>query len=523
MGLGSLGVCVILIVCAGWCQTEAATVTATSTPGIKGTTGHNVTCQFSGLNAGESFYAMQIYRTGNPTYIVSMINVNSAPLWNTAGADDALRNRANLTSSPASQSVTIMFKETRCEDNGREYKCELILITSGSLVTQTPDFTQVQVEAAPLRPNAMQVLPSSVNSSVPEYTVLTFRCEGNVGLLAGSFQWYTFVGIEYTNVTNDAIEISSTPGTGDDSCTTVKVSRYVYNATRTPYGRNLVVRCRVYQYHATQGSNNDPMDCGVNNTFCRMSQQISVHYPVKVSVSPPRSSSIEGQSVTLMCSMDSNPLAEGTRWYKDDMSNETLSNITTLTLQNLSLSDAGVYTCISFNKVGSITFNSTATSTLAVSRKPPPTTQAPTTTPSPTTTGSNGNGGGNGGGTSDAAKAGLTDDEVTIIVVVVVVGVVLIIAVIVIVICVRKRRSRKEVEEPPEKPFNNHAGINTLATRPDLVINDKAYPNAYNNAFKNEDGLTYAELQFDNKPRSRRPLALDDTNTDYSDVSMPQV
>lgn len=521
MGLGSLGVCAILIVCAGWCQTEAAKVIATSTPGIKGTTGHNVTCQLSELNAGQSFRDMQIYQAGTTAFIVSMNGLDSEPLWSNAGADAALRSRASLSGSPASQAVTIMFKDTRCEDRGREYRCELTLTTSGSIDPQTPALEQVKVEAAPLRPNAMQVLPSSVNSSVPEYTVLTFTCQGNVGLPAGSFQWYTFVGTEYTNVTNDATEISSTAGTGDDSCTMVKVSRYVYNATRTPYERNLVVRCRVY--HATQGSNNNLMDCGVNNTFCRMSQQISVHYPVKVSVSPPTSSRIEGQSVTLMCSMDSNPLAEGTQWYKGDMSNETLSNTTTLMMQNLSLSDAGVYTCISFNKVGGTTFNSTATSTLTVSRKPPPTTQAPTTTPSPTTTGSNGNGGGNGGGTSDAAKAGLTDDEVTIIVVVVVVGVVLIIAVIVIVICVRKRRIRKEVEEPPEKPFNNHAGINTMATRPDLVSNDKAYPNAYNNAFKNEDGLTYAELQFDNKPRSRRPLALDDTNTDYSDVSMPQV
>lgn len=518
MGLGSLGVCVILIVCAGLSQTEAATVAVVSTIGIKGRTGHNVNCSFSGLTAGQTFRDMTIFR--GPNTIVVMSGVDAAPVWH-AGADTALRSRATLSGSPAAQSVTITFQDTRCEDKDREYRCELQITTSNGAEPQRPSTTRVQIEAPPLSPNAMQVDPASVNSSVPEYTVLTFTCQGNVGLPAGLFQWYTFVGIKDTNVTSSATEVSSNAGNGDDNCTTVKVSRFVYNATRTPYGSNLVVRCRVY--HATQGSNNDPMDCGVSDTFCQMSKQISVQYPVKVTVSPQMSNRTEGQSVTLTCSMDSNPLAEGTRWYKGDMSNETLSNTTTLMLQNLSLSDTGVYTCISFNKVGGTNFNSTATSTLTVSHKPLPTTQASTTTPSPTTTGSNGNGGGNSGGTSDAAKAGLTDDEVTIIVVVVVVGVVLIIAVIVIVICVKKRRSKKEVEEPPEKPFNNHAGINTLATRPDLVSNDKAYPNAYNNAFKNEDGLTYAELQFDNKPRSRRPLALDDTNTDYSDVSMPQV
>ena len=40
---------------------------------------------------------------------------------------------------------------------------------------------------------------------------------------------------------------------------------------------------------------------------------------------------------------------------------------------------------------------------------------------------------------------------------------------------------------------------------------------------KNEDGLMYADLTYDNRPRSRKPLALGDNTSDYSDVQMPHV
>ena len=40
---------------------------------------------------------------------------------------------------------------------------------------------------------------------------------------------------------------------------------------------------------------------------------------------------------------------------------------------------------------------------------------------------------------------------------------------------------------------------------------------------KNEDGLMYADLTYDNRPRSRKPLALGDNASDYSDIQMPHV
>ena len=41
----------------------------------------------------------------------------------------------------------------------------------------------------------------------------------------------------------------------------------------------------------------------------------------------------------------------------------------------------------------------------------------------------------------------------------------------------------------------------------------------------NDDGLMYVDLQFDDKPRSRRPIQLYDNNstTQYADIAMPRV
>ncbi|KAK7487200.1 hypothetical protein BaRGS_00021552 [Batillaria attramentaria] len=472
--------------CSGYHQTRAATVTLTSTLGVKGVSGHTITCQY-GLAQGETFRSMNIYRGSGDVLIATMQSSDSAPLW-TSDADSTLQGRATLSGSPGSP-VTMEFSDTLCSDNGEVYKCEVSYVTS-SVVSQVEDTTTVRVEAPPQRPQPMAITPQ-VGNNVTEFTVLTFSCTGNVGLPAGTFQWFTYFGENPVNVTDQATQGTARP----EDCTFSRNSTLRYTTTRTQVGEDLVVRCRVY--HPTQGSNNDPMDCGTSNTFCSMSQKISVQYPVNVSVAPPMLTVTEGESATLTCTADGNPAATEFKWYQGDMDN-VLSNTTELRLEDLTLNQTGNYTCISYNTVSGVKYSSSATTDLTVSEKPPPTTTPEPTTPAPTTTPE---AGGTDGSTSKAGTDGRSRCAAFLVYSIVVFVQIL------------------------DAGQGNHAGINTLATRPDLVNNDKIYPAAYNNAggFKNEDGLTYAELQFDNKPRSRRPLALDDTHTDYSDVSMPQV
>ena len=41
---------------------------------------------------------------------------------------------------------------------------------------------------------------------------------------------------------------------------------------------------------------------------------------------------------------------------------------------------------------------------------------------------------------------------------------------------------------------------------------------------RNDDGLVYIDLQFDDKPRSRRPIQIiDNGNPAYADIAMPRV
>jgi hypothetical protein len=119
-----------------------------------------------------------------------------------------------------------------------------------------------------------------------------------------------------------------------------------------------------------------------------------------------------------------------------------------------------------------------------------------------------------------------------------VVGSILIIVLVVGVVC-WKKRSKKEIEEPSEKPYNNNRSnlsFQNPQQQPDLVA-DKKFQNPtvdtmYQSSLsgsspsfneKKEDGLMYADLTYDNKPRSRKPLAINDTSSDYSDIQMPQV
>jgi hypothetical protein len=176
-------------------------------------------------------------------------------------------------------------------------------------------------------------------------------------------------------------------------------------------------------------------------------------------------------------------------------------------------SDAGDYNCTASNTVSGTNYSVTFTYTLSITE----TTTTVTTTPSTTEATSQGN-------TAGASLGGGNDNETIIIVVCAVVGVLLIIAVVVGIVWYRKRSPRKEIEEPSEKPYKPNLSFQN--PQPDLVADEKKFNNpSLNNSFdyKNEDGLMYADLTYDNRPRSRKPMALGDTASEYSDVQMPSV
>ncbi|XP_014771957.1 fibroblast growth factor receptor-like 1 isoform X1 [Octopus bimaculoides] len=161
---------------------------------------------------------------------------------------------------------------------------------------------------------------------------------------------------------------------------------------------------------------------------------------------------------------------------------------------------SGVYVCTANNTVGGISNKLTKTLTVTVYVPPtpvPPSTKEPSTKPVSTTK------------KSGAPPAPSTDKNKIIIGSII--PILIIIIIVIIVIILYKRRAKPaEIEEPPEKPRNNHSEVNMMNTKPDLVHStgiEKKVP-MYNNGFDHggEDDLSSMEVTFDDKPRSRKPV-----------------
>ncbi|XP_070202503.1 peroxidasin-like [Littorina saxatilis] len=504
--------CIFLILCTGCAIIKAATVDVSyrPQPAVLGVSQTRLHCQYK-LEQLETFYGLSLYDAetqGNLIVEMAAIDTNSTVVW-APGAPQNIKDRARIIASPDDRSLDLQFDTTRCEDsNNIVYRCE-VEYQANSTRQIAGGTVSIDVEARPKAP-AMSVMPTTEN--VTEFTEISFTCSGNVGRPAGSFHWYTFNDDDgnINNVTLQATQGTASQGSGADSCTFNSSSVLTLNVTRREQGKRLVVRCRVY--HPTQANVVSSQCQDPSTDYCATSQQIDVQYPVEVSVSSDAVTVEEGKGRTITCITSSNPLPYRVEWQKEGI-NTTLSSSNDLTLSNLTLSDTGNYVCTAFNMIGATTRNDSSTVFVDVQKT---TTPLPTTTP--TTTAST-----TGSGATETGQVSKADtDNLAIIIPVVIVAVIIIVIIIVAIIIVRKRKTRKEVEEPPEKPFNNHSGIN--AAQPDIVRNPYT-TGSYDhpNGMKNEDGLAYAELQFDNKPRSRRPLAIDDSHTDYSDVSMPQV
>ncbi|XP_046335981.2 cell adhesion molecule 2-like [Haliotis rufescens] len=499
----SAGLFTIFLLIIGVSRVYGITVTARDETGIKGPNPVAVKCEYV-LAPGEVLFSitMSRKRTTDPSYTdiaVFRPDVNSA-LYGASVAED-FKLRTTLIMSDGSTSVR--FDSVECEDEAA-YRCTVSYQTAGTTAaTQTADMNLL-LQAQPLTPT-ITLTPAHADGYTDGEQV-HFQCQGSVGKPAGDFLWFRYRGNTPEDITSLAIlnPAYSSPGT----CTSDRISQLKLNVSRQDNG--MTIRCAANHTLLTK-----PTGFETCNSTCRQTDKITVFYTFTdsdpdVSSNPAGGTHTVGDTVTLKCNADTNPPATFS-WHKEGDDNSTTPG-EEWTLSNLQIEDSGTYTCMATNVVGGVTYNASRSLNINVVA----TTTTPSTTPSTSTQSPP-------SGKTDAVKPGPTDDgdNTTIIIVVcVVVGLVLILGIIAGVCFYRRRKAKSPPEEPSEKPYNNQ-NMSIYSTKPDLVTNDNKKFNHYNN--KNEDALNYADLQFDTKPRSRKPVALADTMTDYADVSMPQV
>ncbi|XP_005112942.2 uncharacterized protein LOC101855768 [Aplysia californica] len=412
-----------------------------------------------------------------------------------------------------SDTYTVNISNANCQDEivGAErvkYVCDLTYVTTATATATSSK--EVTIKARPQEPSILSTSPASLLSDkfVVEGTEVKVTCSANVGReTKGSIVWRI-----YRNNTPEFVSdarVKSVERTGSPSCTRVMDSTLTV-ASVSRSDQDLAIACFVVNsdFNAVAPELcSDPAAA-----LCQLTETIRVHYPVKEAFITGDNSATEEGSVTLTCYGSAVPDATYV-WFKSGDENRTLSESNILTLTNLSIAeDAGEYNCTASNNVSGTIYSASQSFKLTIV----PTTPAPTTTPEATD------------GPTEPVVSGDTsgDDQTIIIAVCVSVVILIILAIIIGIICWKRRKPRKEIEEPSEKPYNNRPNLSFQNPQPDLVADEKKFNNpSLNNSFdqKNEDGLMYADLTYDNRPRSRKPMALGDAMSDYSDVQMPEV
>lgn len=515
MGTRRIELCILCLFCSGISAVFSASLEAffTPNPALKGASSqHTVQCSFN-PGPGETIQSVQLISKAGDKLIASLYPNFAKPLWNTEQVAIALKARGDLLGSFGAGFLKMVLNDTTCGDKGVTYLCRM-LYTVGSSGPSLESETTVDIEAGPGEPDPMTVAPplSSQTMNVTEFSAVSFSCSGNVGLPAGNFSWFTTIGGTGNrhSVTQQASQQNPQPS--GDGCTFTQTSSLMLNLTRTEEGQPLVVLCLVDQLKLGDPSGRDCSN--PSQDFCRRSFPINVLYPVSVSISSGPWKEEEGTDVSIPCTASGNPRPHLIEWRREG-ENDTLSTEAVLVLRNVSMSDTGSFVCTAYNVISGVTEQASETVHLTVEKR---TTPAPTTTPPSTPEGQT-----TPGGDSSPGKAGLSDTD-TIIIVVVLVSVAVIVTIIVIVVIVRRRKAQKSLAEVPEKALNNQPDVSTIAMQSEPSVNNDQPPeNGTGTGYKNKDGLMYADLQFDNKPRSRRPLAIDDSHTEYADISMPQV
>ncbi|XP_052214672.1 cell adhesion molecule 2-like isoform X2 [Dreissena polymorpha] len=422
-----------------------------------------------------------------------------------------------------SRTVTVKFSLLECIDNG-VYNWEIkIFTTEEKILSSQPQTIDIKV-APQFGSEDRNNITFSPATNLVEGDTVTFTCQGDVGNTpVGNLSWFYYLN---GSTTAEDVSNKATAGAPQNStvagrtCSKTRLSTLTLTLTKDMHW--FVVRCTV---------NQDQPFNAVGQGY-KMTQQIAVMYKPTISSLrkvPDASQYTDGDpSLTLSCTATSNPAPEYYWTYESNNTNRTQLGVgNQLVLRNLTLNSKGVYTCVAYNLIKGVNQTTNASTEILVVER---TTPAPTTT---TTTPST-------AGTRPATEApstkpstgGESDTNTGAIIGGVVGGcAALIIIIIIIVCCIRKNKKPKEIEEPSEKP-----------RKPDLVSsennlrNNMALNSSFNNSFdstdhikQRDDGLTYIDLQFDNKPGSRRPIQLYDNNsggTQYADInlgSLPRV
>ncbi|KAL8618524.1 hypothetical protein ACOMHN_000669 [Nucella lapillus] len=520
MGARKTKLCILCLFCSGIAAVFSASLQASFSPNpaIKGSSRqHLVQCTFT-AQSGENIGSIQLLAASGKKIIATLFPSSSKPSWSTERVALALKQRGDVFGSVASGHLRMVLNDTVCGDEGVSYVCQMTYTVGESAPVMEKE-TTVEIHAGPGVPDPMTASPASSEMvNVTEFSQMTLACSGNVGLPAGNFSWFTTT----TGDTEDRHSVTQqadqqAPRLSDDGCTFTRNSSLRLTLPRTEEGQPLQVLCLVDQATLQQApSVRDCADPSIH--FCRHSVPINVLYAVGVRVSSEPVTVPEGGDVTVPCVATGNPRPQLIEWRREG-ENTTFSTGAGLVLHNVTMNDTGSFVCMASNVILGSTHRASATVMVTVVK---------VTTPTHTTAGGSTSGQHTTpGGQTSPSKAGLSSDDITIIVVVLV-SLVVIVAIIVIVIIMRRRKAQKQLEESPEKGLNNQAEVSAIAMQPESSLTaDQLPPNVQppddEGGHKNKDGLMYADLQFDNKPRSRRPLAIDDSHTEYADISMPQV
>ncbi|XP_076457764.1 uncharacterized protein LOC143291656 [Babylonia areolata] len=518
MGAKAVELSIVCIFCSAISGVMSASMQALVTPnpaifGRKLT----VKCLFS-VETNEEIQNVQLSSKTEDTIVASLFNARQTkPAWNSGQFVDSLRARGgDVFGSFSSGFLSLELNPATCNDNQTMYQCRIQSLV-GNIGPTKDSETTVNLQVYPEEPNPISVtsrqnVSRTAPRNVTQSTVLSFTCTGKVGDPPGNFSWFRIGGgmsgrESFTGEAGSQVRRRSQEG-----CYYTQTSSLSVNMTRTEEGQPVEFLCMVNHPLIPDASQRD---CSHPNiSFCSSSGPINVLYPVTLlGISDPLQVSEGTSYVSVQCLVDGNPKPHLIEWRKEG-EDEVISTNYVLSMQNLTLDSTGTYECTAYNTIDGVTYQANGSVTLnVVTTVVPPTTT--TTSPPPTTTTTS---------RSDPDKAGLGEKEIIIIVVVLVVLVV-VIAIVVIVFIVCRRSGLKTVGESTETYESTENSPDNIAMQPasEVVDSDETLEPVDNSISKNDDGLMYADLQFDNKPRSRKPLAIDDSQTEYADISMPQV
>ncbi|KAL3886528.1 hypothetical protein ACJMK2_026513 [Sinanodonta woodiana] len=483
-------------------RSAAITLSQSAEKGQLGSNSLSLYCDYN-LSASESVLTIELKRKRDSDSSFYSVVAFYEDQFNASYSsnDSDIVGRTVLT-NPASSNrrATLQFSSILCADEA-DYRCELFYRISGLGNRLIFSDTRIVVTAKPMFGNQSLLYTPSTN--LAENQNVTFTCSGNVGREPqGTFSWYRYVGGQAPAmaITNGIKPVSLTNVAG--SCTYVRTENLTLTLAKED--NQMVIRCTVRQTTMTEEGDGNIQ---TNN--------ISVYYVPRINPigsnpnSPVYSEGL--QQLLLTCNADSSPPSN----YVWTLPDGTLQTGYQLRLTNLTTNHTGRYTCLAYASWGGQNYTANSSIDIIVVSV----TKAP-------------------GAATNSGNVSQADSTTGMIIGIVIGGVVLIAVIIIAVVCIKKRK-KQEIEEPAEKPRNNRDLVFT-GNRPDLVTNDDKWKKNQNNHMQNTslnnsydssdskmkgDGqLTYVDLQFDDKPRSRKPIQLIDADsTPYADIAMPRV